>query len=83
MSPAGVALGSSLLELELLLLDSSPGSFGGGCVGNGCCAAASAGVTVGTGELGGVVDLGTSPGKGCSSAADGFFASGGGQGFAV
>ena len=93
----GTALGSSLLELELeLLLESSPGSLGGGCVGNGCWAAASDGVVfAGPGESGGLVDgLGESgglaglaglPGNGnCSAAEAGFFAAGagGGQGLA-
>jgi len=94
----GAGLGSSPLELELLL-ESSPGSLGGGCVGNGCWAAASDGVVVvfvaGLGESGGVEGLGESggffgllgsPGNGnCSAAEDGFFAAGagGGQGLAV
>src|ERR1700678_4390374 len=46
----GWALGSSLLEL---LLESDPGSFGGGVVGNGCCVAASDGVVDGAGVSGG------------------------------
>jgi hypothetical protein len=91
----GAALGSSLLELELeLLLESSPGSLGGGCEGNGCWVAASEGVVVlGVGESGGVLEgLGESggflgllgaPGNGnCSAAEVGFFAAGG-QGLAV
>jgi hypothetical protein len=89
-------LGSSLLELELeLLLESSPGSLGGGCVGNGCWVAASDGVVfVGPGESGGLVEgLGESgvlvefaglagpPGNGnCSAAEAGFFAAGAGWG---
>ena len=96
-SSVGAGLGSSPLELELLL-ESSPGSLGGGCVGNGCWAAASDGVVVlGLGESGGVVEeLGASggffgllgsPGNGnCSAAEDGFFAAGaagGAQGLAV
>ncbi len=87
----GAGFGSSPLELELLLLESSPGSLGGGCVGNGCWAAASDGVVVvfvvGLGESGGVFGLLGSPGNGnCSAAEDGFFvagAGGGGQGLAV
>jgi hypothetical protein len=71
---SGVALGSSLLELELLLLESSPGSLGGGCVGNGCCVAASEGVVVGLGESGGAAGLAGLPGKGNCSAAVGFLA---------
>jgi hypothetical protein len=96
-SSAGLALGSSPLELELLLLESSPGSLGGGCVGNGCWVAASEGVVVvglgesggvveGLGESGGFFDLLGSPGNGnCSAAEDGFFVlgAGGGQGLAV
>jgi len=71
------------LEL-LLLLESSPGSLGGGCVGNGCWAAASEGVVVGLGESGGFAGLAGSPGNGNCSAADGFFAAGaGGQGLVV
>jgi hypothetical protein len=89
-------LGSSLLELELeLLLESSPGSLGGGCVGNGCWVAASDGVVfAGPGESGGAVDgLGESggladlaglaawPGNGnCSAGEAGFFAAGAGEG---
>jgi len=91
----GAGLGSSPLELELLLLESSPGSLGGGCVGNGCWAAASDGVVVvfvvglgesgggvaGLGESGGVFGLLGSPGNGnCSAAEDGFFAAGVGGG---
>lgn len=71
-----------LLELELLLLESSPGSFGGGCVGNGCCAAASEGVVApGVGESGGVAGLAVWPGKGNCSAVD--FLAAGGQGLVV
>ena len=96
-SSLGVGLGSSPLELELeLLLESSPGSLGGGCAGNGCWVAASDGVVVvglgesgvaveGPGESGGFFGLLGSPGKGnCSAAEDGFFAAGlgGGQGLA-
>jgi hypothetical protein len=94
-SPA-LALGSSAPELELLL-ESSPGSLGGGCVGNGCWVAASDGVVVlglgesggaleGLGESGGLFDLLGSPGNGnCSAVEAGFLAAGagGGQGFAV
>jgi hypothetical protein len=82
---SGVALGSSLLELELLLLESSPGNFGGVWVGNGCCAAASDGEVVGLGESGGVAGLVGWPGKGNCSAAVGFLAAGagGGQGLVV
>ena len=87
----GAALGSPLLELELeLLLESSPGSLGGGCcwVGNGCWAAASEGVVVlgvgesggVLGESGGVLGLAVSPGNGnCSAAELGFFAVGAGE----
>jgi hypothetical protein len=98
-SSVGVGLGSSPLELELELLESSPGSLGGGCVGNGCWVAASDGVVVlglaglgesgveGLGESGGFLGLLGSPGNGnCSAAEDGFFAAGagdGGQGLAV
>jgi hypothetical protein len=89
----GAALGSLLLELELLL-ESSPGSLGGDCVGNGCWVAASEGVVVvfvaGLGESGGVTGwagLAGSPGNGnCSAGEDGFFAAGagcGGQGLPV
>jgi hypothetical protein len=96
-SPA-LALGSSAPELELeLLLESSPGSLGGGCVGNGCWAAASDGVVVfglgesggileGLGESGGFFGLLGSPGNGnCSAVEAGFLAAGAGgaQGFAV
>jgi hypothetical protein len=74
-SSGGGGLESSLLELELLLLESSlPGSLGGGCVGNGCWVAASGGVVddlvAGFGESGGVADLLGSPGNGNCSAAD-------------
>jgi hypothetical protein len=76
-------LGSSPLELELLL-ESSPGSLGGGCVGNGCCAAASEGLVVEPGESGGAAGFAGWPGKGNCSATDGFLAAaGGGQGLAV
>jgi hypothetical protein len=92
-----LALGSSPAELELeLLLESSPGSLGGGCVGNGCWVAASDGVVVverdesGLGESGGVEGLGesgglfgllASPGNGnCSAAEAGFLAVGTGAG---
>jgi hypothetical protein len=56
-------------------------------VGNGCWAAASAGLVVGLGvglgESGGFAGLLVSPGNGNCSAADGFFAAGaGGQGLA-
>jgi hypothetical protein len=51
---SGGVVGSSLLELELLLLESSPGSLGGGWVGNGCWDAASEGVVPGAGEFGGL-----------------------------
>ena len=88
-----LALGSSAAEPELeLLLESSPGSLGGGCVGNGCWVAASDGVVVvgrdesglgasggveGLGELGGFFGLVASPGNGnCSAAEAGFFAVG-------
>ena len=91
------ALGSSVPELELeLLLESSPGSLGGGCVGNGCWVAASDGVVVlglgasggleGLGESGGFLGLLGSPGNGnCSAVEAGFFAAGvgGGQGLAI
>src|SRR5882757_9505764 len=92
----GAAVGSPLLELLELLLESSPGSLGDGWVGNGCWAAASAGVIVfgagesggvleGAGDSGGVLGLVVSPGNGnCSAAEAGFLAAGaGGQGFAV
>jgi hypothetical protein len=95
-SGVGAGLGSSPLELELeLLVESSPGSLGGGCVGNGCWVAASDGVVVvGLGESGGAVDglgesggladlagLAGSPGNGnCSAAEVGFFAAGAGGG---
>jgi hypothetical protein len=74
------SLGSALLEL----LESSPGSLGGGCVGKGCWVAASEGVVDGAGESGGGAGL-VCPGKGNCSAVDGFFAGGvdGGQGLVV
>ena len=93
----GAAVGSSLLELELeLLLESSPGGLGGGCVGNGCWAAASEGVVVlglaglgesggvleGLGESGGFLGLLVSPGNGNCSAAEVGFLAAGGQGLA-
>jgi len=83
---AGLSGSSPLeLELELLLVESSPGSFGGGCVGNGCFAAASAGVVdglgVGVGESGGVAGLADWPGNGNCSAAD--FLGAGVQGLAL
>jgi hypothetical protein len=98
-SSVGVGLGSSPVELELLL-ESSPGSLGGGWVGNGCWAAASEGAVVlfvaGPGESGVVVEgdgasgevfgLLGSPGNGnCSAAEDGFFVAraGGVQGLVV
>jgi len=69
----GAGLGSSPLELELLL-ESSPGSLGGGCVGNGCWAAASEGVVVlGLGESGGVEGLGESGGVEGLGESGGFF----------
>ncbi len=84
---SGEVVGSSLLlELELLLLESSPGSLGAGCVGKGCCVAASEGVAVGLGESGGVASgLAGCPGNGNCSAAEDFFAAGGAgvQGFVV
>jgi hypothetical protein len=93
-SSVGVGLGSSPLELELLL-ESSPGSLGGGCVGKGCWVAASEGVVVvfveglgesagvveGVGESGGFLGLLGSPGNGnCSAVEDGFFVAGAGDG---
>ena len=79
---SGVALESSALELELLL-ESSPGSFGGGCVGKGCRAAADDGAVEGAGESG-ATGFAFSPGNGNFSTAEGLFASGaeGEQGFA-
>jgi hypothetical protein len=77
----------------LLLLESLSGSFGGGAVGNGCCAAAPAGVVVGDCEFG-VVDAGAgesgavgagwevSPGNGNCSETD-FFGGCGVQGLAA
>jgi hypothetical protein len=71
------------LELELLL-ESSPGSLGGGCEGNGCWVAASEGVVVaGAGESGGFLGLLDSPGNGNCSATDGFLAAPSGHGFVV
>jgi len=82
-SSSGAAAGSSLPELELLLLESSPGSLGGGSVGNGCCEAASEGVVVGLGESGGGAGLAGVPGKGNCSAVDFLAAGGGVQGLVV
>jgi len=70
---SGVALGSSVLELELLP-ESSPGSFGGGAVGNGCCLAAEDGAVEGAGESGAAGGAFFSPGKGNFSTAVGFSA---------
>jgi len=65
-----------LLELLELLLESSPGSLGGGAVGNGCSSAAEFLAGVATGESGALAaGLLGSPGNGNCSATDGFFAS--------
>ena len=74
---------SPLLELELLL-ESLPGSFGGGAVGNGCCVAASPGEVFGdpSGASGVVAGagLGGCPGNGKRSVVDFFSAGAGVQG---
>jgi hypothetical protein len=80
MSVSGTSGSAALPEPELLVLESSPGSFGAGSVGNGCSSAAEFGVVVGLGESGGGVDLLGVPGNGNCSAVDGFFASGAGGG---
>ena len=64
---------SPLEELELLL-ESSPGSLGGGAVGKGCSVAASDGVDLGLGESGGFAGLAATPGNGNCSAVEGFLA---------
>jgi hypothetical protein len=85
---SGVAFGSSALEL-LLLLESSPGSFGGSWVGKGCWAAAEEGllpdVVEGLGESGAGAVLAGSPGNGNCSEGDDFLLSGvvGAHGFAA
>jgi hypothetical protein len=76
-------LSASLLLLELLelLLESSPGSLGGGVVGNGWSSAAEflAGAGAGAlGESGGLAGFVASPGNGNCSETDGCFASAGG-----
>jgi hypothetical protein len=67
-----------LLELLELLLESSPGSLGGGVVGNGWSVSAeflAAGAGLGaSGELGGLAGLEGSPGNGNCSAGEGLFA---------
>jgi len=76
---SGTASGSALPEEELLL-ESSPGSFGAGVVGKGCCSAAEEGVVPGLGESGGgVEDFAGLPGNGNCSAGEGFFVDEGGE----
>jgi hypothetical protein len=77
---------SLLLELLELLLDElppeSPGSLGGGVVGNGLSVAAGLLAGAGPGASGVLADLAGSPGNGNCSAVEGLFvpAAGGVQG---
>lgn len=79
---SGSALPLELLSLELLLelllLESSPGSRGAGVVGNGWSVAAELGTELGVAEAGvsgePAAALLGEPGNGNCSATDGFFA---------
>jgi len=82
----GVSVSPLLELLELLELESSPGSLGGAAVGNGWSVSAEFLVGAGLAESGGVAaGLLGSPGNGNCSEMDGFFASdaGGVQGLEV